>query len=216
MRAQPPGWSQALRPAHIQLPRTLQGTLCPAFPRFGIRSRGTSARSLQEWLIQLVAYICYRKRGSKRRGRGNEGRRCWIATNSGGNRTGDRSDHTQNRVSILAQFWVWWRMVQGGSGKRKPTTTHNQVFMLNFGGGDAGGSKRKSTTPELSICAWFQKWWASPLLLPLPPSKSSTTDTQFRGSWWSSSCCCHYYHPWNQVPVLDWNGRCAVASCDDQ
>jgi len=127
--------------------------------------------------------------------------------------------------------------------RQSTTPKIERAFSLNFGCGGGGfrvAAARGSPPPPViecscsisgvamlvaargsppplksSICAQFREWWASPLLLPLPPSKSST-DTRFWGLWWSSSCCRHYYHLQNRASMLDWNGRCAVASCDDQ
>jgi len=143
-----------------------------------------------------------------------------------------------------AELLLIVEVIELETGQTKPTKPKiEQAFSLDFGCGGgwfrvaaARGSPPPPVTecscsisgvvmlvaargnpppPKSSICAQFWEWWVSPLLPPLPPLKSST-DARFRGSWWSSSCCRHYYHPRNRASMLDWNGRCAVASCDDQ
>ena len=128
-------------------------------------------------------------------------------------RTGDRSDeahHTQNRARTLAQFWVWWRMVQGGSSKRKPTTTRNRVFVLNFGGGDAGGSKRKSATPEIEHRCSISG------VVGFPFAPATTTLEIEHGRSISGITVVILLlpplPPRNRASVFDWNGRCAVYS----
>jgi len=125
---------------------------------------------------------------------------------------GQTKHHTQNRASVLGCGGGWFRVAAARGSPPPPvigcSCSISGVVMLV-------AARGSPPPPKSSICAQFREWWASPLLPPLPPSKSST-DARFRGLWWPSSCCRHYYHPRNQASMLNWNGRCAVASCDDQ